>query len=218
MTENIIVKMELLALEDLMWHRLSKSVHWCNLWVRDHKGPNRDNKRNHILQTRYLLIPPIWWDQNPIFWCSSNFQVSSKSAKYFLTRGRVQDLLTLLLCNTSRTSCDAGIGPSWLITMAVVYRLESCCCILCLDTMMLQVSMLHIWVIIKISKTKRPDMQTSIIQCLSQARINWEGCSRKGIWRINKGMMELGAWSTESPDGAASRGIAVKPLLSFPAP
>jgi len=25
--------------------------------------------------------------------------------------------------------------------------------------------------------------QASIIQCLSQARINWEGCGRKGIWR-----------------------------------
>jgi len=24
-------------------------------------------------------------------------------------------------------------------------------------------------------------MQASIIQCLSQARINWEGCGRKGI-------------------------------------
>ena len=27
--------------------------------------------------------------------------------------------------------------------MAVVYRLQSCCCVLCLDTMMLQVSVLH---------------------------------------------------------------------------
>jgi len=26
-------------------------------------------------------------------------------------------------------------------------------------------------------------MQASIIWCLSKARINWEGCDRKGIWR-----------------------------------
>jgi len=28
-------------------------------------------------------------------------------------------------------------------------------------------------------------MQSSIFLCLSQARINWEGCGRKGIWRKN---------------------------------
>jgi len=30
------------------------------------------------------------------------------------------------------------------------------------------------------------------IQCLSQARINWEGCGRKGIRRKNRGVMEVG--------------------------
>jgi len=30
-------------------------------------------------------------------------------------------------------------------------------------------------------------MQASIFGCLSQARINWEGCVRKGIWRKNGG-------------------------------
>jgi len=30
--------------------------------------------------------------------------------------------------------------------------------------------------------------------CLSQARIKWEGCGRKGIWRKNGGMMEVGHW------------------------
>ena len=42
-------------------------------------------------------------------------------------------------------------------------------------------------------------MQASIIRCLSQARINWEGCDRKGIRRKNAefnlwlGVMEVGA-------------------------
>jgi len=36
-------------------------------------------------------------------------------------------------------------------------------------------------------------MQASIILCLSQAGINWEGCGRKGIQRKNGGMMEVGA-------------------------
>jgi len=30
------------------------------------------------------------------------------------------------------------------------------------------------------------------IWCLSQARINWEGCVRKGILRKNGGMAEVG--------------------------
>ena len=30
------------------------------------------------------------------------------------------------------------------------------------------------------------------IWCLSQARINWEGCVRKGIWHKNGGMAEMG--------------------------
>jgi len=30
------------------------------------------------------------------------------------------------------------------------------------------------------------------IWCLSQAKINWEGCGRKGIQRKNGGMMEVG--------------------------
>ena len=35
--------------------------------------------------------------------------------------------------------------------------------------------------------TKPPGMQASIFFCMSQARINWEGCARKGIWRENGG-------------------------------
>ena len=55
-------------------------------------------------------------------------------------------------------------------------------------------------------------MQPSIILCLSQAMINWEGCSGKGI-RHKKigGKMEVGHWS-DSLDGVASRrivGVAV---------
>jgi len=32
------------------------------------------------------------------------------------------------------------------------------------------------------------------MQCLSQVRLNWEDCRRKGIWRKNGGMMEVGRW------------------------
>jgi len=48
-------------------------------------------------------------------------------------------------------------------------------------------------------------MHASIIQCLSQARINWEGCGRKGIRRKN-GRGD-GGGGTDSPDGVASRRI-----------
>jgi len=40
-------------------------------------------------------------------------------------------------------------------------------------------------------QTKPRGMQCSIFLCLSQARINWENCDRKGIWRKNGGMMEV---------------------------
>jgi len=36
-------------------------------------------------------------------------------------------------------------------------------------------------------------MQASIILCLSQAKINWEGCGRNGIRCKNGEMMEVGA-------------------------
>ena len=36
-----------------------------------------------------------------------------------------------------------------------------------------------------LEKTKPPGMQASINRCLSQARINWEGCDRKGVRRKN---------------------------------
>jgi len=36
-------------------------------------------------------------------------------------------------------------------------------------------------------------MQASIILCLSQAKINWEGCGRNGILCKNGEMMEVGA-------------------------
>jgi len=41
--------------------------------------------------------------------------------------------------------------------------------------------------------TKPLDMQASIIRHLSQARINWDGCGRKGIRLKNGEMMEMGA-------------------------
>jgi len=48
-------------------------------------------------------------------------------------------------------------------------------------------------------------IQASIIQCLSQARINWEGCGRKSIWRTNGA--DDGGGGTNSLDGVASRRI-----------
>ena len=51
--------------------------------------------------------------------------------------------------------------------------------------------------------TKPLGMQASIIRCLSQARINWEGYGRKGIWHKNGGDDEGGG--TDSLDGVASR-------------
>ena len=42
------------------------------------------------------------------------------------------------------------------------------------------------------------------IWCLSKARIKWEGCGRKGIWRKKYwGMMEVGSLTLISPDGVA---------------
>ena len=38
-------------------------------------------------------------------------------------------------------------------------------------------------------------------RCLSQARKNWEGCVRKGIWHKNGGVD--GGKGTDSPDGVA---------------
>jgi len=40
---------------------------------------------------------------------------------------------------------------------------------------------------------------------LSQSRINWESCSRKGVWRKNGG--NAGGVGTDSPDGLTSSGI-----------
>jgi len=40
---------------------------------------------------------------------------------------------------------------------------------------------------------KPSGMQASIIRCLPQARINWDGCSRKGIPHKKWGMKEVGA-------------------------
>ena len=45
-------------------------------------------------------------------------------------------------------------------------------------------------------------MQASIIRSLFQARINWEGCSRKGIWHKHDG-----GEGTNSLDRVASRRI-----------
>jgi len=40
--------------------------------------------------------------------------------------------------------------------------------------------------------TKPLAVQASIIWCLSQARIDLDGCDGKGIWRKNGWMMEVG--------------------------
>jgi len=66
-------------------------------------------------------------------------------------------------------------------------------------------------------KIAKPPMQASIIHCLSQARINWEICGRKGIqskkWGDDGGgapIIQVG-WR---PDGLSVH----LPLLSFPPP
>jgi len=64
--------------------------------------------------------------------------------------------------------------------------------------------------------TKSPGMQASIIKRLSQARINWDGCDRKGI-RWHKNGRDDGGGGTDSPDGAASRQIvSVSASVIFP--
>ena len=58
--------------------------------------------------------------------------------------------------------------------------------------------------------------QSSITQCLSHARISWESCSRKGIWRKTDGMMAVEALVTQSWQAIQSS-TWVTPLAS-PAP
>jgi len=49
---------------------------------------------------------------------------------------------------------------------------------------------------------------------MSQARINWEGCNKKGIWRKNR---DAGGGSLISPDGVApSRIVGVSASVIFP--
>jgi len=50
------------------------------------------------------------------------------------------------------------------------------------------------------------------MQCLSQVRLNWEDCRRKGIWRKNGG--DDGGWSLISTDGVAPIRI-VRHLLCY---
>ena len=62
--------------------------------------------------------------------------------------------------------------------------------------------------------TKPQGMQASIIRCLSLARINREGCRRKGIRHKNGGIDGGGA--THNPDGVAPDVLLVHlPLLPF---
>jgi len=58
-------------------------------------------------------------------------------------------------------------------------------------------------------------MQSSIFLCLSQARINWEGCGRKGIWCKNGG--DDGGGSLISLEGVApSWTVGVSTSVIFP--
>jgi len=70
-------------------------------------------------------------------------------------------------------------------------------------------------VVVVIGKIKPQDMQAFIIQCLSQARINWEGCGRKAVQlKIGDDLGgSLIVWMGWRPDGLLVR----LPLLSFPA-
>jgi len=66
--------------------------------------------------------------------------------------------------------------------------------------------------------TKSPGMQASIIRRLSQARINWDGCDRKGIrWHKNGRAMEAGALIVRMGRRPDKLSVCL-PLLSFPAP
>jgi len=51
------------------------------------------------------------------------------------------------------------------------------------------------------------------IWCLSQARINWHDCGRKGIWRKRWG--DDGGGSLISPDGVALSQIGVSAYVIF---
>jgi len=58
-------------------------------------------------------------------------------------------------------------------------------------------------------------MQSSTFLCLSQARTNWEGCGRKGIWCKNRGID--GGGLLIGPDGVApSRLSMCLPLVILP--
>jgi len=47
--------------------------------------------------------------------------------------------------------------------------------------------------VIKIRNNQATGYASQHIWCLSQARINWKGCVRKGVWCRNGGMTEVGA-------------------------
>ena len=63
-------------------------------------------------------------------------------------------------------------------------------------------ALLHFCMILNCMKLTKPQgvqpshggMQSSIFLCLSQARIKWKGCGRKGIRRKNGGVMEVARW------------------------
>ena len=57
-------------------------------------------------------------------------------------------------------------------------------------------------------------MQSSIFLCLSQARINWEGCGRKGIRRKNGGID--GGGLLNSLDGVAPTRIVGVSASCYP--
>ena len=57
-------------------------------------------------------------------------------------------------------------------------------------------------------------IQASIILCLSQARINWEGCGRKGIRRKKNGERVGGI---DGADGVASKWtVSMSASVIFP--
>ena len=64
--------------------------------------------------------------------------------------------------------------------------------------------------------TKPLGIASQHIYCLSQARINWEGCSRKGIWHKKWGGGDGGGLLI-SPDGVAPcRIVSVSGSVIFP--
>jgi len=64
--------------------------------------------------------------------------------------------------------------------------------------------------------TKPLGMQASITRCLSQARINWEGCSSNGIQRKNGERWRRGHWQSGWSNVHSKRTVGASAYVFFP--